>query len=97
MGRLARFQFELPESKVSELERLMEVSGVTTKRELFNNALTLLEWAIRESQKHRIIASLDEGEGTLRELQMPILSAARRAPETAPDDTRRVANSTSAG
>ena len=75
MNTLHRIQFELPTQKVRDLERLMEESGIQTKRELFNNALTLLEWAAKQRKLGRVIASIDEKNGKYFELQMPILSA----------------------
>lgn len=70
-----RVQFDLPENKVRDLEQLMTESGTQTKKELFNNALTLLEWAIKARRQGRIIASIDEADNKYSELQMPILSA----------------------
>jgi hypothetical protein len=72
---LVRIQFELPKDKVAELEDLMKETGVQTKKELFNNALTLLKWAVREAGRGNSIASVDEARGKYRELHMPILSS----------------------
>ena len=61
-----RVQIDLAEARVRELEELMKVCGVSTKKELFNNALTLLEWAVREVRKGNSIASVndrEQGEG----------------------------------
>jgi hypothetical protein len=79
MTKLYRIQFEMPESKVKDLEALMSESGTQTKKELFNNALTLLEWAVKETKRKRVIASVDEGTATYNELHMPILSAVTAA------------------
>ena len=73
--KIVRLQFEMPEDKVAELEELMSETGVQTKKELINNALTLLKWAVRETRKGHAIASVDETNGKYRELQMPILDA----------------------
>jgi hypothetical protein len=79
-----RVQFELPEAKIKDLEILMEDSGTPTKRELFNNALTLLEWAVKERKRGRVIASVDEKNERYSELQMPILSAIAATTEQLP-------------
>ena len=71
-----RIQLELPEGRVRELEALMETAGIATKKELFNTALTLFEWAIQEKSSGRIIASMDEEQQRYKELIMPALSAA---------------------
>jgi hypothetical protein len=73
---MARIQFELTEGQLKELERLMERSGVRTKKDLLNNALTILEWALNEKGAGRIIASVDEEHDRYKELVMPILASA---------------------
>lgn len=72
---MVRIQFELPEEKVKELEELMRVAGITTRKDLFNNALTLLEWAVQERKAGRSIASVDEHNKRYKELVMPALMA----------------------
>ena len=67
-----RIQFEISNNRLKEFEGLMDETGVATKKELLNNALTLLEWAIEEQKKGNIIASLDERAKKYRELVMPI-------------------------
>ena len=71
---MARLQIELDDNRMAELETLMGEGGVKTKRELFNAALTLLRWAMRERRAGRIVASIDEKTETIKELEMPILS-----------------------
>ena len=70
---MTRIQFELSEDRNKELEALMEKTGIRTKKDLFNNALTLLEWAVKEKRSGRIIASVDEGEKKFKEIVMPAL------------------------
>lgn len=68
-----RIQFDLPKKVVSELDDIGKTAGISTRKELFNNALTLLRWAIkqREQGKRIFVASAD---GKVeRELSMPIL------------------------
>lgn len=72
---MSRIQFDLPDDKVAELEKLMAESGIKTKKELFNNALTLFEWAIQERKAGKTIASVDEKANRYKELLMPALSA----------------------
>ena len=71
-----RIQIDLAETRVRELEELMRVCDIATKKELFNNALTLLEWAVREVRKGNSIASVNEEEERYRHLEMPVLSNA---------------------
>lgn len=78
-NRKIRIQFELNEQGAQELEKLMEVTDVATRKDLFNNALTFLEWAIKERQRGRTIASIDEDNKRYKEIEMPILSNAAKA------------------
>lgn len=73
MSKKVRIQFELSETGFQELERLMKICGVSTRKDLLNNALTLLAWAIGERRSGRIIASVDEKEHKYKEIQMPVL------------------------
>jgi hypothetical protein len=68
-----RIQLELSEDRVHELKALMEQVGVETYKDLFNNALSLFEWAIQEAEKGRTLASIDEQAGKYRELAMPVI------------------------
>ena len=69
-----RIHFEIPEDKAKRLESLMELCHVTTKKDLFNNALSLLEWAVEEKKSGYDIASINKETNLFRELRMPILS-----------------------
>jgi len=44
----ARLQLDLTKEHLQELEALMKELGISTKKDLFNQAITLLEWAVRE-------------------------------------------------
>ena len=68
-----RIQFDLSEEGAEELNRLMDVTGVATRKDLMNNALTLFKWAVTESRAGRSIAAVDEEKQSYRELTMPAL------------------------
>lgn len=74
MEEVVRIQFELSAARVKELEALMREIGVSTRKDLFNNALTLLEWAVKERRAGNSIASVDEHNKRYKELVMPVLS-----------------------
>ena len=74
-SNMKRIQFELPEEKVAELERLMDESGIKTRKDLLNNALMLLEMAIKERKEGRTLVSVDEKKNRFKEVLMPILSS----------------------
>jgi hypothetical protein len=67
-----RVQLDMPEEKVQEIERIMAESGVKTKKEFFNLAMSLLKWAIQEKKDGKIIASVDEKEDKYKELMLPV-------------------------
>lgn len=71
-----RFQIELPDATGNAIEALMQVLGTQTKKDLFENALTLLSWAVRETQRGRIIASVDEENKRYAEVVLPVLQHA---------------------
>ena len=68
---ITRIQFEVNEQLASTLESLMADTGIRTKKDLLNNALTLFAWAIREKKAGRTIASVDEQNKTFKEVVMP--------------------------
>ncbi len=67
-----KFQFEMPQANADRLDELAKQAGVA-KKDIINNALTLLEWAIAEVQDGRIIVSLDAKEDRYKELVLPLL------------------------
>ena len=73
MSDLVRLQVEIDQEQMNELERLLQVGGLRTKKELLNNALTLLKWAVKEKGRGCAIVSVNEQEGTYKELEMPFL------------------------
>ncbi len=79
-----KIQLDFDEQGARTIERLKEQTGVKTHKDLFNNAITLLEWAVNQRQKGRIITSTDEAEENFRELQMPVLEYAANHNEPQP-------------
>lgn len=75
MGNMIRIQFELPEEKVRELENIMKRAGISTKKDLLNNSLTLFEWAVSERGLGNTIVSIDNRNKRIKELVMPSLSS----------------------
>ena len=73
---MARFQLDIPEPRLREIETLMQETGTGTKKELVNNAITLLQWAVRQRQRGRMVCAVDEATDRLTELGMPILDRA---------------------
>jgi len=74
-----RLQFEFAEDKVKDLDALAKRLGFSTRVQLFNSALSLFEWAVREREAGHIIASIDEEKQTYKEIDMPGLPVVRPA------------------
>jgi hypothetical protein len=72
--RMPRLQIDIAEQKLKTIESLMHECGFATKKDLFNNALTLFQWAVGEKRRGHTIASIDEKSKRYRELQMPALN-----------------------
>ena len=74
-----RIQVEFDEVGTQLVKKLMEQTGITTYKELFNNAVALFSWAVNQREKGNKIASINEGSHEFRELQMhPLEYAAER-------------------
>lgn len=74
-----RIQYELSDKENAEIENLMEETGIKTKRDFINNAITLFEWAIKERKSGLIVGAIDEKNNKYKELIMPSLSSIRPA------------------
>jgi len=75
-----RIQIDVDENGIHLLDSIKQATGVTTYKDIFNNAITLFEWAIRQRVEGRVIASLDERTKRYKEMTMPALEdAVRRA------------------
>lgn len=69
----ARFQLDISREHLKELESLMKELGITTKKDLFNQAITLLEWAATERKSGRVIASIDKANDEYKQVLLPVL------------------------
>ena len=78
-----RMNFELPEERVNELKALQSETGSESMKELFNNALTMLEWAIKEVKNGNEIAAVNEADKVYRVFITPLLErvAKKHQPE----------------
>jgi metal-responsive CopG/Arc/MetJ family transcriptional regulator len=74
---MVRIQLDLPEDQVAQLDELMKETNIVTRKELFNNALTLFQWAVKAKRAGRMVVSVDEASGNAKELLMPALENVR--------------------
>ncbi len=73
-----RIQIEVDESGARVLDQIKKSTGLNTYKDIFDNGLTLLLWAVRQRTEGRVIAALDEQSKNYKELQMPALEEAAR-------------------
>jgi len=78
---MVRIQLDLPDEQVRELDELMKETLLTTRKDLFNNALTVFQWAAKAKRAGRIVASIDEESGNAKELVMPALENVKATPQ----------------
>jgi hypothetical protein len=76
-----RFNLEFPEDYKNIVADLMGKTNLRTQKDLFENALALFGWAVKEVSRGRVIASLDEEAKTYGELHMPALMNVATAPD----------------
>lgn len=72
MSEIARLQVDILKRQLDELERLQELGGLRSKRELWDTAFTLLKWAVKKRVQGVAVGSLS-AEGIFKELEMPFL------------------------
>lgn len=89
--KIVRVQIDIPEDRVNELDELMGEAKISTRKELFNNALTLFEWAIQQRKKGKKICSFDEEREIIQELLMPSIQSVK-ATSTNPKDEQAQAS-----
>lgn len=73
-------RLRLNPEKTSEVVRMLDETGISRPVELYNNALTLLKWAIDQRKRGYEIASYEDRTEKFRIVTMPILDSVR------PDD-----------
>src|SRR4051812_22253473 len=74
-----RIQLELSQDKVQRLKTLMVTLEIDSYKDLFNNALSMLDWVIEETQSGREIAAVNEAEKCYRVLVHPVLAPVIRS------------------
>jgi hypothetical protein len=79
-----RLNFEFSEERINDLRALQTETDSDSMKELFNNALTMLEWAVREVKNGNEIAAVNDAQRVYRVLITPLLErvARKNAKET---------------
>ena len=71
--QVSRLQIDVRPALMTRFNRLLALGELSTQRELLDTSVTVLEWAVNQRLKGRIVGSLDDSSGIFRELQMPYL------------------------
>ncbi|MEQ8824259.1 MAG: hypothetical protein RIC14_07785 [Filomicrobium sp.] len=77
-GSQVRLQLELSKEASDEMSNLMNRCGLATRKDLINNALVLLRWAVDEVEKGGSISSVDPINKSYTEIKTPALDYASR-------------------
>ena len=73
-----RVQLDVSPEELETIETMLKVCNIATRRDLFNNAMTLFKWAVDEVRKGNIITSYNVDANQYVELRMPTLSHAAK-------------------
>jgi len=76
-----RIQLDFDEMGIELVEELKRLTGCRTYKDLFNNAISLLDWSVRQQIEGRKITSVDSRGGASKELVMPALQHAAQMAE----------------
>jgi hypothetical protein len=71
-----RIQIVVDDTYKEMLENLKRATGLNQWQDLFSDAITMYNWAVKQRTEGRIVASMNEQEENYRELQMPSLERA---------------------
>jgi hypothetical protein len=72
MSDTTRLQVDVLKHQLEEMDKLMRLGGLRSKREFWDTAFTLLKWASKKKAQGLPVGSLN-GEGVFSELEMPFL------------------------
>ncbi|MFV0643169.1 MAG: hypothetical protein ACK5NN_01505 [Sphingomonadaceae bacterium] len=73
LKEVVRLQFDVRRAQLNIIEHLVEECGLSSKKELFSNAMALMKWAVQETQKGRRIASYDPERDQIEMVALPAL------------------------
>lgn len=78
MSKDIKISIILDEEKKNQLETLMAQAGIRTKKELFENAMTLMKWVINQKQAGSIVGAMDEKGDFFKEFCMPAIDVQKK-------------------
>ena len=69
-----RIQFELSDRQSEAFNDLKNTIDVSTNKDLLNNSLTLLNWAVSQIKQGKTVGSYDSTKDLFTHLEMPIFN-----------------------
>lgn len=75
---MRRLELAFDDEGTELIEELKLLTGLKTNKDLFNNAITLFDWAVAQVIRGRTLVSLDEQKADPQYLVMPSLQHAGR-------------------
>jgi len=73
-----RFNCDVAAEDFEQLEALMTDLGLRSKRQLFEEAVGLLRWAVNERKAGQLVGSMNDRRMHFRELTTPALQRVRK-------------------
>lgn len=70
---VVRLQFDVRRAQLNIIDNLVDICGLSSKKELFSNSMALMKWAVQETQKGRRIASYDPKYDEIEMVALPAL------------------------
>ncbi len=74
---MKRVQLDFEDDEVGVLDELAKDTSLSTRKALFTNAITLLEWAVNEVKQGNKVGS-SHPDGSFSEITMPAFGAVKR-------------------
>jgi hypothetical protein len=75
-NELMNLGLEFSREREPDLKKLLSATGTAQLKDLVNDALTILEWSVREVMANNEIAAVNEDKQVYRVLIIPILARA---------------------
>ena len=75
---IMRVQFDVFSHRMEDLKDVMKLTGLTSRKDLFETAVALLEVAVKERLKGKIICAVDEENDNYQEILVAPLLAVKK-------------------
>jgi len=60
LAKRYKLQVDLSPTQLAMLDELQDIGQLRTKKELLDNALTLLKWAVQQKKEGRTVVSMEQ-------------------------------------